>query len=87
LQDCVGSVEPGKQADLIAVDFDQPETQPVYNPISQLVYAAHGSQVTHSWIGGIAVMRERELTRMALPGVLERAARWGGVIEATRAES
>jgi 5-methylthioadenosine/S-adenosylhomocysteine deaminase len=76
LQDSLGSLEPGKLADLIAVDFDQPETQPVYNPISQLVYATGPSQVTHSWVGGNAVMRDRQLTHMDLPDIMARTKTW-----------
>ena len=62
--DSVGSLETGKQADIIAVDLSQPETQPLYHPISQLVYACNGSQVSHSWIAGEAVMAERRLLRI-----------------------
>ena len=55
LEDRIGSLEIGKLADMIAVDLSQPETQPLYNPLSQLVYACNGSQVTHSWIDGVPV--------------------------------
>jgi len=48
MAELIGSLEVGKQADLIAVDLSGPETQPLYNPLSQLVYASNGSQVTHS---------------------------------------
>ena len=85
MQDSIGSVEAGKLADLIAVDLERPETQPLYNPISQLVYAAHANQVTHSWIGGNSVMCERELTQLNLAEVLERTADWGHKIAASRA--
>ena len=38
----IGSIKPGKQADLIAIDLSAPATQPLYNPLSQLVYACIG---------------------------------------------
>lgn len=41
----IGSLEPGKSADLVAVDLNYPETQPVYHPISQLVYACGREQI------------------------------------------
>jgi 5-methylthioadenosine/S-adenosylhomocysteine deaminase len=76
LEDRIGSLEVGKQADLIAVDLAQPETQPVYNPLSQLVYACNGSQVTHSWIAGVPVMEERQLTRTDLAALRTRVREW-----------
>jgi 5-methylthioadenosine/S-adenosylhomocysteine deaminase len=84
LQDEIGSLEVGKRADLIAVDLAQPETQPLYHPISQLVYAADSAQVTHSWVAGQPLMTARELTRLDMEDVLARAGRWGKVIEETR---
>ena len=76
MQDELGSIEPGKWADLIAVDMVQPETQPLYHPISQLVYAADAAQVTHSWVAGKPLMKNRELVHLDIEDVLARAARW-----------
>lgn len=76
LADLVGSLEPGKRADVIAVDLNQPETQPLYHPLSQLVYAASASQVTHSWIDGTPVMEERRLTGHDLNNLLQRVQQW-----------
>ena len=61
IEERVGSLELGKAADIIAVDFSQPEFQPLYNPISQVAYACNGSQVTHSWINGQIILNDREL--------------------------
>ncbi|RLA57645.1 MAG: TRZ/ATZ family hydrolase, partial [Gammaproteobacteria bacterium] len=47
MDDRLGSLEVDKLADIIAVDMSNPETIPLYNPLSQLVYASNGSQVTH----------------------------------------
>ena len=76
LEDRVGSLEVGKQADLIAVDLSGPETQPLYHPLSQLVYACNGSQVTHSWIDGEPVMAQRQLTRIDLEALATRVSAW-----------
>ena len=76
LDELIGSLEPGKLADIIAVDLDNPETQPLYNPLSQLVYACNGSQVSHSWIGGEAVMKERQLTHIDLTALGARTRAW-----------
>jgi 5-methylthioadenosine/S-adenosylhomocysteine deaminase len=72
----IGSLEVGKQADLIAVDLTGPETQPLYNPLSQLVYACNGSQVSHSWIAGQAVLEEKQLTRVDLKSLGGRIKTW-----------
>jgi 5-methylthioadenosine/S-adenosylhomocysteine deaminase len=83
LEDRIGSLEVGKQADLVAVDLGQPETQPVYHPLSQLVYACNGSQVTHSWIAGAPVMEDRRLTRADLAALRARVRAWRDRIGAT----
>ena len=82
LQDEIGSLEVGKLADLVAVDFRQPETQPVYHPVSQLVYAADAAQFTHSWVAGKSLMQDRRLTTLDLEETLSRAARWATTISA-----
>ncbi|MFT6956198.1 MAG: 5-methylthioadenosine/S-adenosylhomocysteine deaminase [Halieaceae bacterium] len=76
LDDKIGSLEVGKQADLIAVDLSQPETQPMYNILSQLVYACNGSQVTHSWIDGKPVMQQRELVNINQSELAQQVTYW-----------
>ena len=76
LADHIGSLETGKQADLITVDLSGPECQPLYNPLSQLVYACNGSQVTNSWVAGNILVRDRELTRINVTDLLSRCAQW-----------
>ncbi|MCZ6829221.1 MAG: TRZ/ATZ family hydrolase [Gammaproteobacteria bacterium] len=87
MQDQIGSLEIGKQADLIAVDLSGLESQPLYNVISQLVYATHASQVTHSWVAGRNVMSERLLTALDAETVKARAQHWGERISAGRKTS
>ena len=71
-----GSLLPGKQADMIAVDLSGSATQPVYSPLSQLVYACTGSEVTHSWVAGRPLLRDNRLTTIDEQALLRRAARW-----------
>lgn len=57
----IGSIEPGKLADLVAVDLGEPWLQPVFDPVAHLVNAAGREQVTDVWIDGEAVVRSRQL--------------------------
>lgn len=72
----IGSLVPGKSADLIAVHLGGIEAEPVYNPISQLVYATGREQVTDVWIAGQHVLKERRLTTLDEQAVLAKARRW-----------
>lgn len=71
-----GSLVPGKSADFIAVDLSAAATQPVYNVLSQLVYAAGRDQVTHTYVAGRALMRERQLLTLDEAAILARAQEW-----------
>ena len=57
LQRRIGSIEPGKEADLVAFDLALPETQPLYDVISHLVYSAGREQVSEVWVGWTACCR------------------------------
>jgi 5-methylthioadenosine/S-adenosylhomocysteine deaminase len=59
--DRVGSLEPGKLADLILVDLDQPHLAPLHDPVSVLVYNASGRDVTHVMVGGRFLVDDRRL--------------------------
>lgn len=73
MEDRIGSLEIGKKADLIVVDLNKPHLTPMYNPFSQLVYAARGSDVSHTIINGRVVMADRRLTTLDLEMVMNRA--------------
>ncbi|BCL74808.1 N-ethylammeline chlorohydrolase [Jeongeupia sp. HS-3] len=74
--DRIGSLAPGKQADIIAVDLSALSTQPAYDPVSQLVYAADRNQVSHVWIAGVAQLAGGQLTRLKSAQLLANAKRW-----------
>jgi 5-methylthioadenosine/S-adenosylhomocysteine deaminase len=76
LEQEIGSLLPGKQADLIAVDMSGAAMQPLYNPLSQLVYSASGSEVTHSWVAGRPLMSGRRLSTLDLTETLSKAREW-----------
>ena len=61
LEDKIGSLEAGKRADIVIVDFDNPHQTPMYNVYSHLVYATKASDVRHVIINGVIVMRDRNL--------------------------
>jgi len=66
-----GSLETGKKADLIIVDTNKPHLTPMYNPVSHLVYAAIGSDVSTSIINGSVVMNDGRLKTMDLNAVMD----------------
>ncbi|MEJ2097353.1 MAG: amidohydrolase [Deltaproteobacteria bacterium] len=70
LDDITGSLEKGKQADLIVVDLNKPHLTPMYAPVSHLVYAVKADDVTTSIINGRIVMRDRELVSIDRDAVL-----------------
>lgn len=76
IDDITGSITPGKSADFIAIDMNQIETQPLYNPISQIVYAASRHQVTDVWAAGKQLLKHRELQTLDGEELLEKAASW-----------
>lgn len=73
MADRIGSLEIGKRADLIVLDNHKPHLTPMYNPYSQLVYAATGRDVRHVVIDGQLVMKDRCLLTLDLMEVLSRA--------------
>ncbi len=57
----LGRLETGYQADLIVIDLDKPHLRPCYNPVSQIVYAATGCDVSDVMVAGKFIMENREL--------------------------
>lgn len=76
LGDRIGSLVPGKSADLICVALREPETQPLHHVISQLVYATSRSQVSDAWVAGRQVLADGRATLMDEEQILGRADYW-----------
>ncbi|WP_029920183.1 TRZ/ATZ family hydrolase [Nevskia soli] len=76
LEDRIGSLEKGKAADFIAVNLNRPATQPVYNVLSQLVYAAGRDQVSDVYVAGRPLLRDCKLLTLNEAGTLAKAAEW-----------
>ena len=74
--DRVGSIEPGKEADLVCVDLSALETQPLHHVVSQLIYATGRQQVSEVWIAGRTRLRQRMLVDIDIEGVLSNARQW-----------
>jgi 5-methylthioadenosine/S-adenosylhomocysteine deaminase len=72
----IGSIEPGKQADLMAVRLDEVESMPFYHLASQLVYAGHRRQVSDVWIAGRRKLDAGTLVDVDLDSLRARAQRW-----------
>ncbi|MDZ7754507.1 MAG: TRZ/ATZ family hydrolase [Gammaproteobacteria bacterium] len=76
LEDITGSLIAGKAADVTAVHLGAVETQPVYSPVSQLVYAAGRHQVSDVWVAGRRVLKDRLLTTLDTRDAIVKAAAW-----------
>ena len=76
LQDEIGSLEPGKSADVIAVSMDSLETLPCYDVASHLVYAAGREHVTDVWVAGEPRLVERRLLTLDEAELADKARWW-----------
>ncbi len=80
----IGTLAPGKQADLIVLDLDQPHLTPLYNIPSHLVYAARGADVIHSLIAGRLVMKQRQLQTIDEAAIIAAMQALGERVQAIR---
>ena len=76
LDTCCGSLSVGKAADVIAIDLNYLETQPLYCPVSQIVYAASRQQVTDVWVAGKRLLKQRQLTTINVDELKAKIAEW-----------
>ena len=74
--DCLGSIEVGKLADLIAIDISGMHHLPLNNVASSIVYASDGSDVLWSWVGGRLMMRDGQLQTVDCNEITHRALQW-----------
>jgi 5-methylthioadenosine/S-adenosylhomocysteine deaminase len=73
LADRIGSLEAGKQADLITLAMDGPRQTPMFDPVSHVVYVAHGDDVRTTIVAGRVLMRDRQVVSLDVGEVLRDA--------------
>ncbi len=83
LDEELGSLVPGKSADVICVELGDPGTRPVLDPLSQLVYAAGRENVTDVWVAGEHLLEDGKMRRMDVGAILDRADEWAERIAAS----
>ena len=71
-----GSLETGKAADIVAVDLGELAHQPVYDPVSHLVYTGSGRSVSHVWVNGQLLVKERKLLDFDTSGLARKVDAW-----------
>lgn len=76
-----GSLEIGKAADCIAIDLSELEAQPLYDPVSHLVYCTSRNQVTYSWVNGRLLMAARQLQTLDAAALVRSAQDWQAKME------
>ena len=72
MQDQVGSLEPGKQADIVVFDTANFDLRPLHNPVANIVYGSTGHSVDTVLIGGEVVLRHKQLTSLDEAGLRSR---------------
>ena len=85
LQNEIGSLDPGKRADMILVGLDQPHAIPLYEPLSQFVYALKASDVRDVMVNGKLVVRDRQILTMDMKQVAAKAAELQSKVRASLA--
>lgn len=76
LEGQIGSLVPGKSADIVAIDLATVATQPIYDPVSQIVYTGGRDQVTDVWVAGERLLEEGQHNKLEVNSVIERAHWW-----------
>ncbi len=77
LHDEIGSLEPGKRADIVLLDMQRPGLTPLYSVYSHLVYAVRGSDVDTVIVNGRIVVRDRRILTVDEGAVMEHARGFG----------
>lgn len=75
-----GSLEVGKYADLVAVDMSSLESQPMFDVVSQLVYATGRDKVTDVWVAGKQLLTSRQLTTLNETKIIADTQQWANKI-------
>ncbi len=83
LEQTTGSLENGKYADIIAVDFSSLEMQPVYDPVANLVYSSSREQISDVWVAGKHLLKDRQLTTLDEQEIMQKTQLWNDKIADT----
>ena len=76
MEDQIGSLKPGKSADMIAINLDDLDTLPVFDPLVQIAYAASRHQVSDLWVAGKQLMKARTLLTIDEQGLRDKVRHW-----------
>lgn len=76
----IGTLEPGKQADLVAVDLSAIDLSPCFDPVSHLAYAASRRDVSNVWIAGSRCVTDHALTRINVDQLKARVNHWHSLL-------
>lgn len=76
LDEVTGSLKVGKAADIQAVNLNSLSSQPVFDPISHLVYCAKSTQVSHVWVNGRCLLKDAKLTTLKESELIQQAKAW-----------
>ncbi len=77
----IGSLQVGKWADVVAVHMESIETQPIYHPVSQLVYATGRDKVRDVWVAGRHLLKDGLLTTLDEQSLIQKAGQWRARIQ------
>jgi 5-methylthioadenosine/S-adenosylhomocysteine deaminase len=72
----IGSIEPGKRADIIAVSMTSARQTPMYDPVSHLVYVTRGDDVRTTIVDGKILMKDRQVRTLNRASVIAEANRF-----------
>ena len=76
LDSLIGSIEINKKADLISIDLNSITAQPIYNPLSTLVYSSSRSDVDYVWINGDIKLKDKKLINIDEDKIIQIAKKW-----------
>lgn len=72
----------GKRADITAISLADLESQPIFDPVSHIVYTSSRNQVTYVWVDGKTLLNNRELTTLDKDAIIKNAQQWRDKIQA-----
>ncbi len=80
MEKTIGSLEPGKRADVVVIDASAPRHTPLYDPVSHIVYVANGRDVRTTVVDGKILMRDGAMTTLDQASILADARAWAAKV-------